>query len=80
MIGYGETRYDEAASFYGWANSSNPAWSTLHKALSAVAHRRFITIAIKQKADVYQALQAFLMRKAGVGMTPELGNAALRTG
>jgi uncharacterized protein len=32
-----------------------------------------------QTADVSQALQMFLARKEGVGIAPELGNAALRT-
>jgi len=80
MVGYGEIRYHDEASFYGWANSYNPTWSTLHKELSTIAHQRFITVAIKQKEDVYRALQTFLVRKEGVGMTPELGNAAWRTG
>ncbi|HSF31886.1 MAG TPA: DUF444 family protein, partial [Candidatus Tectomicrobia bacterium] len=80
MVGYGEIRYQDAASFYGWNNAYNPPWSTLHQALSTIAHPRFITAAIKQKEDVYQALQTFLVRKEAVGMSPELGNAALRTG
>jgi hypothetical protein len=80
MVGYGEIRYHDEASFYGWANSYNPTWSTLHKELSTIAHQRFITVAIKQKEDVYRALQTFLVRKERVGMTPELGNAAWRTG
>jgi uncharacterized protein len=78
MVGYGEIRYQDEASFYGWANSSNPTWSTLHKELSTIAHPRFITVSIRQKADVYQALQTFLARKDGLGGgTPEMGNAAL---
>jgi uncharacterized protein len=80
MVGYGEIQYQDAASFYGWNNTSNPPWSTLHRELSAIAHPRFITVAIKQKEDVYQALQTFLVRKEGVGIRSELGNAALRTG
>jgi hypothetical protein len=39
-----------------------------------------MTVAIKQKADVYQALQTFLARKEPGGISPELGNAAMRTG
>ncbi|MBI3329523.1 MAG: DUF444 family protein [Nitrospinae bacterium] len=63
MVGYGEIRYRDEATFYGWVKSFNPAWSTLHKDLSAIAHPRFVTVAIKQKEDVYQALQAFLRKK-----------------
>jgi uncharacterized protein len=78
MVGYGEIRYQDEASFYGWTNSSSSTWSTLHKELSTIAHPRFITVAIKQKADVYQALQTFLARKDGLGGgAPEVGNAAL---
>jgi sporulation protein YhbH len=80
MVGYGEIRYRDEATFYGWVKAFNPAWSTLHKELSTITHPRFLTVAIKQKEDVYQALQTFLARKDGVGGTPELGNAALRTG
>jgi uncharacterized protein len=65
MVGYGEIRYRDEATFYGWVKSFNPAWSTLHKELSAIAHARFVTIAIKQKEDVYQALQMFFGRREG---------------
>ena len=70
MVGYGEIRYRDEATFYGWVKSFNPAWSTLHKELSAIAHPRFVTIAIKQKEDVYQALQAFFGRREGADATP----------
>jgi sporulation protein YhbH len=70
MVGYGEIRYRDEATFYGWVQSFNPAWSTLHKELSSIVHPRFITIAIKQKEDVYQALQTFFGRRDGVGTTP----------
>lgn len=62
MIGYGEIRYDEA-NFYGWIKSFDPVWSTLHKELSKIKHERFVTIAIKEKGDVYKALEAFLGKK-----------------
>ena len=80
MLGYGEIRYQDDASFYGWANAYNPAWSTLHRELSMIAHQRFMTVAIKQKADVYQALQTFLVRKEAGEISPEVGNAAAYTG
>jgi sporulation protein YhbH len=70
MIGYGEIRYRDEATFYGWVKSFNPAWSTLHKELSAIAHPRFVTVAIKQKEDVYQALETFLGKREGVDATP----------
>jgi uncharacterized protein len=69
MVGYGEIRYRDEATFYGWVQSFNPAWSTLHKELSTIAHPRFITIAIKQKEDVYQALQTFFGKRDVEGAT-----------
>jgi sporulation protein YhbH len=80
MVGYGEIRYHDEATFYGWGNSNDTSWSTLHKELSTIAQPRFITVIIKRKEDVYQALQTFLARKEGVGSTPELGNAAFQVG
>lgn len=70
MVGYGEIRYRDEATFYGWVKSFNPAWSTLHKELSAIAHPRFVTVTIKQKEDVYQALQAFFGKKEDAVVTP----------
>jgi sporulation protein YhbH len=70
MVGYGEIRYRDEASFYGWVPSFNPTWSTLHTELSTLVHPRFITIAIKQKEDVYLALQSFLGKKDAMRNTP----------
>ena len=70
MVGYGEIRYRDEATFYGWVKSFNPAWSTLHKELSGITHPRFVTTAIKQKEDVYQALQTFLGRREGADAPP----------
>jgi uncharacterized protein len=70
MVGYGEIRYRDEATFYGWVKSFNPAWSTLHKELSGITHPRFITVAIKQKEDVYQALQTFFGKREGADATP----------
>jgi sporulation protein YhbH len=69
MLGYGEIRYRDEATFYGWVKSFNPAWSTLHKDLSAIAHPHFVTVCIKQKEDVYQALQTFFGKREGVDAT-----------
>jgi uncharacterized protein len=70
MVGYGEIRYRDEATFYGWVKSFNPAWSTLHKELSAIAHPHFVTVAIKQKEDVYQALQTFFVKREGAEAAP----------
>jgi uncharacterized protein len=74
MIGYGEIHYQDESTFYGWGTSFNAAWSTLHTELSTIAHPRFNTVAIKQKADVYQALQTFLGRREGAGSLSEPGH------
>jgi uncharacterized sporulation protein YeaH/YhbH (DUF444 family) len=79
IVGYGEVRYRDEATFYGWVNSFNPAWSTLHNELGAIVHPRFVTVAIKQKEDVYQALQAFLGKKEGGGVTSELSTIVSRS-
>src|SRR5919106_6283058 len=68
MVGYGEIRYRDEATFYGWVKSFNPAWSTLHKELGTITHPRFVTVAIKQKEDVYQALQTFLGKHEGANV------------
>jgi hypothetical protein len=79
MIGYGEIRYRDEATFYGWVKSFNPAWSTLHKELSAIAHPRFVTIFIKQKEDVYQALQTLFGRREGAaGAAPVQSEASVQ--
>ena len=70
MVGYGEIRYRDEATFYGWVKSFNPAWSTLHKELSAITHPHFVTTAIKQKEDVYQALQTFFGKREGANAAP----------
>ena len=80
MVGYGEIRYQDEASFYGGTNAYNSSWSTLHQELSTIPHQRFMTVAIKQKADVYQALQTFLARNEAGGVSSGLVNVALRTG
>jgi hypothetical protein len=39
-----------------------------------------MTVTIKRKEDVYQALQTFLVRKEGAGTAPDLGNGAFQVG
>jgi sporulation protein YhbH len=68
MVGYGEIRYREETTFYGWIISFEPACSALHRELSTTAHPRLVTVAIKQKEEVYQALQTFLGQQEGVEM------------
>jgi len=77
MIGYGRFTYQDESTFYGWGTSFNAAWSTLHTELSTIAHPRFNTVAIKQKADVYQALQTFLGDARGRGASPSRATSLL---
>lgn len=79
MLGYGEIRYRDAASFYGWVPAATPAWSPLHHALRTLDHPRLVTVTIHQQADVYQALQTFLGRREEFGMNPGRGDTALHT-
>jgi sporulation protein YhbH len=80
MVGYGEIRYQDDASFYGGTYAYNSPWSTLHAELSTITHQRFMTVVIRQKADVYRALQTFLSPSGAGGVNHASGNAALRTG
>jgi sporulation protein YhbH len=80
MVGYGEIRYQDEASFYGGSYVYGSPWSTLHQELSTIMHQRFVTVTIKQKADVYRALQTFLAGNEAGGVSPGPGNAALHTG
>ena len=60
MVGYGEIRYRDDASFYGWISPSSASPSSLQYVLQEIVHPRFLSLTITHKEDVYQALQAFL--------------------
>jgi sporulation protein YhbH len=63
MVGYGEINYKNEDSFYRFGQKVAVLWSTLHQEFSAITNPRFVTVAIKQKEDVYKALQAFLKKR-----------------
>ncbi len=63
MLGYGEIKYRDEATFYGWGRPFDTSWSTLHQEFNNIEHPHFITVTIKQKEDVYEALKEFLSRK-----------------
>lgn len=60
MVGYGEIRYRDEASFYG--ASSPTAWSpsSLQGVLQGITHPRFLSVAISDRAELLQVLQTFL--------------------
>lgn len=63
MVGYGEINYKNEDSFYRFGQKVAVLWSTLHQEFSQINHPRFVTVAIKQKEDVYKALQTFLKKR-----------------
>lgn len=60
MVGYGEIKYQDDASFYGWRGQMDATHSTLHYALNAIGHPRLISVTITHKEELYQVLQTFL--------------------
>jgi sporulation protein YhbH len=60
MVGYGEIRYGDDASFYGWIGQSSYTPSTLQHVLSDISHPRLLSVTIAHKEELYQVLQAFL--------------------
>jgi uncharacterized protein len=60
MVGYGEIRYRDDASFYGWLGQSAAAPSSLQHALQRVTHPQFLSATINHKEELYQMLQKFL--------------------
>ena len=60
MVGYGEIRYQDDASFYGWQSQLPTALSSLQHALDEIKHPRLISVTITHKEELYQVLQTFL--------------------
>jgi uncharacterized protein len=60
MVGYGEIRYGDDASFYGWLNQSSSRPSSLQGVFSEVQSPRFLSATIANKGEVYQVLRDFL--------------------
>jgi len=60
MVGYGEIRYGDDASFYGWLNQGSSRPSSLQGVFSEIADPRFLSATIANKEEVYQVLQNFL--------------------
>lgn len=60
MVGYGEIRYGDDASFYGWIGQTSYTPSSLQHVLREIAHPRFLSVTITHKEELYQVLQSFL--------------------
>jgi sporulation protein YhbH len=60
MIGYGEIRYRDDASFYGWIGGSASAPSSLQYVLQGITHPRFLSVTITHKDGLFQVLQTLL--------------------
>ncbi len=60
MVGYGEIRYRDDASFYGWIGQTASAPSSLQYTLQAITHPRLLSVTINHKDELFQVLQTFL--------------------
>jgi sporulation protein YhbH len=60
MVGYGEIRYRDDASFYGWIGQSASAPSSLQHVLQEITHPHSLSVTINHKEELYQVLQTFL--------------------
>ena len=60
MVGYGEIRYRDDASFYGWIGQSASAPSSLQHVLQEITHPHLLSVTITHKEELYQVLQTFL--------------------
>ena len=60
MVGYGEIRYQDDASFYGWISPTASSPSSLQHVLQEIEHPHFLSETISRKEDLYQVLQNFL--------------------
>ena len=60
MVGYGEIRYKDDASFYGWSGQQSSALSSLQYALKGITHPRLLSVTITHKEELFKVLQTFL--------------------
>jgi hypothetical protein len=60
MVGYGEIRYRDDASFYGWIGQTATAPSSLQYALQGIKQPHFLSVTIAHKEELFQVLQTFL--------------------
>jgi uncharacterized sporulation protein YeaH/YhbH (DUF444 family) len=60
MVGYGEIRYGDEASFYGWVGQTSTVPSSLQYALQGIMQPHFLRVTITHKEELLQVLQKFL--------------------
>jgi sporulation protein YhbH len=60
MVGYGEIRYGDDASFYGWIGQTLSTPSSLQHVLQEITNPRFLSVTLTHKEELYQVLQSFL--------------------
>lgn len=60
MVGYGEIRYKDDASFYGWAGQTSYMPSSLQHTLQEIAHPHFLSVGITHKEELFEVLKKFL--------------------
>ena len=63
MVGYGEIRYKDDASFYGWMGQTPYMISSLQHTLEEIQHPRLLSVTITHKDELYQVLQTFCSRR-----------------
>jgi hypothetical protein len=60
MVGYGEIRYHDDASFYGRIGQTTLPPSSLQYTFEGITHPHFVSTTLARKEDLYPALQLFL--------------------
>jgi sporulation protein YhbH len=68
MVGYGEIRYRDDASFYGWIGQTGHAPSSLQHVLQDIGDPRFLSVTITHKEELYQVLQTFLQPREQINV------------
>jgi sporulation protein YhbH len=69
MVGYGEIRYRDDASFYGWIGQAAAAPSSLQYAMQGITQPHFLSVTIAHKEELYQVLQKFLHPQEGAPLS-----------
>lgn len=59
MIGYGEINYNSSYYFYHGGSEDNQ-WSSMYRTLGQVQDPHFMRVALKERGDIYKALEEFL--------------------
>lgn len=65
MVGYGEIRCVDEASFFGWPGQMAYTPSSLQHTLQEIDRASFLSVTITHKDELYQALQSFLQPREG---------------